>query len=443
MTAVQVASAKASVSLRFSGSLAALSAADRIALLDRGGSAGPDATASAARIIADVRARGDAALLRMARDFDGVELESLEVPRLALTRALDVLAPAVRRSLERAARNIESVHRAFMPTPMQVETEPGVVVGRRPDPLSRVGIYAPGGRAAYPSSVLMAAVPARVAGVGEIVLATPPDASGLPARITLAAAALAGVDRVFAVGGAGAVAALAYGTESIPRVDRIVGPGNAWVAAAKLLVNGVVGIDSPAGPSELLVIADETCDAAGVAAELQAQAEHDPAACVVALALDAAIAAAIEREIQSQADTAVRRGVVVRALASRGAVLSVDTMQSALAFAAEFAPEHLLLAVAAPETILQFVRNAGTVFVGATSSVVFGDYLTGANHVLPTGGSARSFSGLSPLDFVRWTSWQQVSAAAAQSLASDAVTLAECEGLYAHADAVRPWSESP
>ncbi len=428
------------VTVCFSGRLDALSTADRRALLERHGAASPDVTAAAARIVADVRARGDAALRDMARDFDGVNLESLEVPRAALRRALDALEPALRRALERAARNIATAHRAFMPTATQVETEPGVVVGRRPDPLARLGVYAPGGRAAYPSSVLMTAVPARVAGVKEIVLASPPKESGAPSQIVLAAAELAGVDRVFAIGGAGAIAALAYGTRTVPRVDRIVGPGNAYVAAAKLLVNGAVAIDSPAGPSELLVIADETSDVVGVAAEMVAQAEHDPEACVIALALDEATAAAIERELYAQAAAATRREIVARALAARGAVLSVPTVEAALDFALDYAPEHLLLAVANPELYLPLVRNAGTVFLGATSSVAFGDYLTGANHVLPTGGAARSFSGLSPLDFVRWTTWQRVDARAAQSFATDAASLAEAEGLFAHAHAARRWS---
>ena len=235
-------------------------------------------------IIARVRRDGDAALRAFALELDGVALEALEVPRRRWTGALDALAPALRRAMERSAQNIRRVHEAFLPVTQEIESERGVIVGRRPDPLGRVGVYAPGGRAAYPSSVLMGVVPARVAGVGEVVVCSPPErATGEPSGVVLAAAALAGADRVFSLGGAGAIAALAYGTESVPRVDRIVGPGNAYVAESKLQVASTVAIDSPAGPSELLVIADESADPRLIAREMLAQAEHDPLAAVVAV----------------------------------------------------------------------------------------------------------------------------------------------------------------
>ena len=227
---------------------------------------------------------GDAALRALATEFDGVTLDALEVPASRCVAALDALDPALRRAMERAANNIRRVHQGFLPATQEVESEPGIVVGRRPDPLGRVGVYAPGGRAAYPSSVLMGVVPARVAGVGEIIVCSPPGRdTGLPAEVVLAAAALAGAHRVFALGGAGAIAALAYGTESVPRVDRIVGPGNAYVAEAKIQVARAVAIDSPAGPSELLVLADASADPQLIAREMLAQAEHDPLAAVVAV----------------------------------------------------------------------------------------------------------------------------------------------------------------
>jgi histidinol dehydrogenase len=401
---------------------------------------GADIPATSRRIIAAVRARGDAALRDLARDYDGVELETIEVPRSAMRRALDATPPDLRRAMERAASNIRTVHTAFMPTVLEVESEPGIVVGRRPDPLDRVGVYAPGGRAAYPSSVLMGAIPARVAGVGDVVVCSPPGRDGLPSSVVLAAAALAGVDRVFAVGGAGAIAAMAYGTETIPRVCRIVGPGNAYVAAAKLQVVSEVAIDSPAGPSELVVIADDTADAEIVALEMVAQAEHDPLACVAAICVGEACAARIERALRCAAAGADRFDIVAAALAGQGEVRAVPSLDAAIALANEYAPEHLLLCVAEPDRALARVRNAGTVFVGSTSSVAFGDYMTGANHVLPTGGLARSYSGLSPLDFVRWTTYQRVSRDAAARLADDVAVFATAEALPGHAAAARRWS---
>ncbi|MGH7649676.1 MAG: histidinol dehydrogenase, partial [Gemmatimonadaceae bacterium] len=394
------------VQLRYTGRVRDLSPAVYRWLCERSTSSDPDVRDQVSRIIADVRARGDSALGELAERYDGVSLDSLEVPRSRLVRALDTLDADMRHAMERAARNISHAHIASRPQAFACETEPGIVVGRRPDPLARVGIYAPGGDAAYPSSVLMGALPARAAGVGEIVLCSPPRGRE-PSPLVLAAAALADVDRVFAVGGAGAIAALAYGTESIPRVDRIVGPGNAYVAEAKLQVTGAVAIDSPAGPSELLVIADEMCDPGRVALEILAQAEHDPRACAVAVVIGEGTARSLTMAIATALAAQPRRDVIARALATNGGVLLAESVREAIAFAADYAPEHLLLVVDDAESALDRVRNAGTVFVGASASVSFGDYMTGANHVLPTGGLARSYSGLSPLDFVRWTTYQR------------------------------------
>lgn len=426
--------------IRFTGPASALSEADRRALLDRSSEGSSAAVREAtARILDRVHAGGDAALLALARELDGVALEAVEVPRATWQRAQAELPGHLRSALEHAAANIERAHRAFLPAASEVEVEPGVVVGRRPEPLGRVGVYAPGGRAVYPSSVLMGAVPARVAGVKEIVLCSPPGRTGLPSSMVLAAAELARVDRVFALGGAGAIGAMAFGTASVPRVDRIVGPGNAYVAEAKIQVSGQVGIDLPAGPSELLAIADASASPDAVARELLAQAEHDPQAAVVALGIGAVVAqdieAALARALPSQ-----ERGEIVRSsLASRGAVLSVDSLDEAVALSNAFAPEHLLLAVVGAERLLERIRCAGTVFLGETSSVAFGDYLTGSNHVLPTGGAARTWSGLSVHDFLRWTSYQRVDRAAAARLASDCESLARAEGLPAHAAAAAAW----
>jgi len=431
------------VELRFVGAVSALTDAQRRALFDRSTSVDDAVRERTAAVIARVRRDGDAALRAMARELDGVSLDALEVARADCTRALDQLDGALRRAMERALANVTATHRAFLPVAQETSPEPGIVIGRRPDPLGRVGVYAPGGRAAYPSSVIMGVAPARVAGVGEVILCSPPQReTGRPAEIVLAAAALCGVDRVFALGGAGAIAAMAHGTASVPRVDRIVGPGNAYVAEAKLQLSGVVAIDSPAGPSELLVIADADADAGIVARELVAQAEHDPLACVVAVVVGEALAAEVQDALTRYAAAAPRAAIVREALAGQGAVLACGGLHEAVAFANAYAPEHLLLCIrdaGARDDTLRAVRNAGTVFVGETASVAFGDYMSGANHVLPTGGLARAYSGLSTLDFVRWTTYQRISPPAAAALAAEVGTFAEAEGLPGHAAAARAW----
>jgi len=427
--------------VRWTGRLSGLAPDELRSLLSRAQTdAGEqELCAQVASILAEVRAGGDAALRDLARRFDRVSLESLEVPRAAVRAALERQPPSLRRAMERSARNLARVHSAFRPQPARVEAEPGVVVERRPDPLARVGVYAPGGRAAYPSSVLMGAIPARVAGVREVVLCSPPGPDGKPSDPVLAAAAVAEVDRVFALGGAGAIAALAYGTESVPVVDRIVGPGNAWVAEAKCQVASRVPIDAPAGPSELLVLLDSTSDVEAIARELLAQAEHDPEATVVAVALDDATARQLLDRLETLAPDAARADVIRPALASRGAVLVAGSLDEATAFAERWAPEHLMLAVDGAAELARRIRNAGTVFVGTSSSGAFGDYLTGANHVLPTAGAARAWSGLSTLDFVRWTTVQTLTPEGAASLAADTDVFATAEGLHAHAAAARAW----
>lgn len=426
--------------LRFTGTWRSLADGDREWLVRRQPSVSESVRLAAAGIVDDVRRRGDAALRELACRYDGAALEQLEVPPAEMKRALCELDAGLRRALERAAANIASVHGAFRPQEQRAAPEPGITIVRRPDPLARVGIYAPGGRASYPSSVLMTAVPAKVAGVGEIILASPPDASGLPSRTVLAAAALAGVDRVFALGGAGAIAAMAYGTDSVPRVDRIAGPGNAYVAAAKLLVVDQVAIDCPAGPSELVAIADESTDARVIAAEMLAQAEHDPQALALALVVGQQYAEAVRDALSAALERAPRAYVARAALRCRGGVLEVSDAMEAVQAANALAPEHLLLATRDAAALVPLVCNAGSVFVGAQSSVAFGDYMTGGNHVLPTGGAARAYSGLSPLDFVRWTTFQTIAPAAAAALADDVATFAAAEGLPGHAAAALQWS---
>ena len=432
------------LTLRAHGALSALSAATRTALMDRSPTQNDVVHERTRGIIARVRAEGDAALFSFARDFDGVTLDALEVPRAAWKRALDALDPLLVQALQRAERNIGAVHAVFRPFASEVSPEPGITVGRRPDPLARVGVYAPGGRASYPSSLLMGAIPARVAGVREVIVCSPPGPDGMPSAVVLAAAELANVDRLFAIGGAGAIAAMALGTQTVPRVDRVVGPGNAYVAEAKLQLVSDVAIDAPAGPSELLVLADDSAEAVMVARELLAQAEHDPEAAVIAVLCGedaSAFAREVERALAALLVDAPRADIVRTSLAARGAVITTPRLSEGIAFANAWAAEHLLLVVrdAVCDDTLNALRSAGTVFVGSSSSVAFGDYMTGANHVLPTAGAARCYSGLSTLDFVRWTTWQRVSPEAAARMADDVGRIADAEGLPGHAAAARAW----
>lgn len=385
-----------------------------------------------AAMIADVRARGDEALRDMGERFDGVRLDALEIPPARWKAALDALDADVRRALERAAANLSTFHRAQMPADVSVEVEPGVRVTRTWSPLRRVGVYAPGGRAAYPSSVLMGVVPARAAGVEEVIVCSPPGASGTPPDAVLAACAIAGADRIFATGGAGAIAALGYGTASIPAVDSIIGPGNRWVTEAKRQVAGRVPIDGPAGPSEVLVLADDAADAELVAHELMAQAEHDPDAACVLVTTSEELAAGVRAVLTRQLEAAFRRDVAAAALAGAGALLVADDLDAAVAFADAYAPEHLSIMTADASRVAARISTAGTIFVGACASVAFGDYLTGANHVLPTGGRARSFSGLSLQHYLRSYTVQEITREGADGLASDVATLAAAEGLPAH-----------
>lgn len=394
-------------------------------------------------IIADVRERGDDALRDLARRFDGVDLEQIEVPTREIRSASRDLDAGVRGALEEAAGAIEAFHRAQARPILEMETHPGVRIGRKSEPLRRVGVYAPGGRAAYASSVLMGVIPAKIAGVDEVVVCSPPGPDGLPPKLVLAAAELSGADAVYAIGGAGAIAAFAYGTATVKPVDKVVGPGNVYVTEAKRQLNGVIAIDGPAGPSEILVIADGAADPRLIAGELLAQAEHDPEASCILISpskrLLKAVRATVDELVAELSDSATARA----ALAARGALLEVDDLDQAYSFSEAFAPEHLMIATANPRDGLSRVRCAGTVFLGQSSSVVFGDYVTGANHVLPTGGLARAYSGLSTSDFQREFTYQEVTPMAAARLSRNTGILAEAEGLPAHAQAARLRADLP
>lgn len=412
-------------------------------LLERGGGRDAAVESSVSRLLSEVRERGDQALIEQAKRFDAVEDLRIEVPRRLWETALEQLDRPVREALDEAVRNIREFHAAQLPQALEVEIRPGLRVGRRPDPLGRVAVYAPGGRAAYPSSVLMGALPARVAGVDEVVVCSPPAPSGLPPRIVLAACALAEVDRVFALGGAGAVAAVAYGTETVPAVDKVVGPGNAYVTEAKRQVSGLVSVDLPAGPSEVLVLADDSADARRIVFELMAQAEHDPDAASVLVTTSETLLARVAEALEQELPTQPRRQIIEASLAARGALLLAENESAMLEFAARYAPEHLAVYIDRPRRVLDRVRNAGAVFLGDSSSVAFGDYITGANHVLPTAGMGRGSSGLGTLDFVRWTSYQEMDDASAARLAPMTAILADAEGLSAHAGAARLRTRMP
>lgn len=404
-------------------------------LFERGEIFDPGVTTAVSALIDDVRLRGDGALREQVARFDGVQLEEFEVPRESWSTALDNIDAAVLNGLHTAAAAIRAFHQAQLPRDVELEIRPGVKLGRRSEPLRRVGVYAPGGRAAYPSSVLMGVVPARVAGVGEVIVCSPAGPDGLPPSAVLAACAIGGADRLFSIGGAGAIAALAFGTQSVPRVDKVVGPGNIYVTEAKRQLTGSVGIDNPAGPSELLILADDTADPQLIAFELFAQAEHDPEAAVVLAATCTSVIEATRLVLTRLLPLQPRRDIIAAALARNGALLFAADTGELFDFAERYAPEHLLLLLRDASDQLPRVRCAGTVFIGASSSVAFGDYLTGANHVLPTAGLARVYSGLSTTDFMRSFTWQNVDPHGAALLSPDTVVLATTEGLPAHAAA--------
>ena len=391
--------------------------------------------ATVASILADVKARGDAAVLEYTARFDGLAAGSvakLELPQAELNAALGRITAAGRAALEAAALRIRAFHERQRTESWQYREADGTVLGQLVTPLDRVGLYVPGGKAAYPSSVLMNAIPAKVAGVAELVM-TVPTPKGQRNDLVLAAAAIAGVDRVFTIGGAQAVAALAYGTATIPKVDKIVGPGNAYVAAAKRRVFGTVGIDMIAGPSEILVICDGSTDPDWIAMDLFSQAEHDEMAQAILLSPDAAYLERVAASIVKLLPQMPRAEVIRASLAARGALILTRDLDEACAIANRIAPEHLELSVADAAPWLAKLRNAGAIFVGPYSSEALGDYCAGPNHVLPTAGTARFSSPLGVYDFQKRTSLIEVSRAGAQTLGRIASTLARGEGLIAHA----------
>ena len=394
---------------------------------------------AAAQILADVKARGDEAVLEYTNRFDRLNAASvaaLEIPRAELQAALDGLSQERRAALQAAADRVRLYHERQKQecgsNGFSYTEADGTVLGQKVTPLDRVGIYVPGGKAAYPSSVLMNAIPAKVAGVEEVIMVVPTPA-GVKNELVLAAAAIAGVDRVFTIGGAQAVGALAYGTATIPAVDKIVGPGNAYVAAAKRRVFGVVGIDMIAGPSEILVICDGTTDPDWIAMDLFSQAEHDELAQSILLCPDAGYIAKVEESINKQLDAMPRKDVIATSLVNRGALIKVRDMDEACEIANMIAAEHLEISTDNPQHWAGKIRHAGAMFLGRFSSESLGDYCAGPNHVLPTSRTARFSSPLGVYDFQKRSSMVQVSDVGAQTLGKIAAELAYGEGLQAHA----------
>jgi len=385
------------------------------------------------QIIDEVRRRGDAALLDLTSRLDKVKLNSLEVSKKELKSAYGEVDKELVSALKLAAERIGSYHQKQKDVIWNLVSKKGF--GQLIRPLESVGVYAPGGTASYPSTVLMAAIPARVAGVKEVILVSPPQAKGSIPPATLVAADIAQVDRVFAIGGAQAIAALAFGTESVPRVDKICGPGNIFVVLAKKLVYGIVGIDGLAGPSEVVIIADDSADASYCAADLLAQAEHDPLASAILITTSRRLADEVNREVEKQLKTLKRQAIAAKSLESRGLIAIVANIDEAIGLANLYAPEHLCLMVKKADACIERVANAGCIFIGSDSSVVLGDYVDGPSHVLPTEATARFSSPLNILDFVKFTSLVGVSKAELKKLARAAATIARAEGLEAHAKA--------
>ncbi len=395
-----------------------------------------DVDAEVAKIIAAVRSGGDEALFGFIKKFDHAKLTELEVTKDEWDDACDRVDSADRAAIGKAAMRVREFHRKRIPSSWEMREEGGGFMGQRVRPLARVGLYVPGGKAVYPSSVVMNAIPASVVEVPEIVMATPPGKDGTIRPEVLMAARVAGVHRVFKMGGAHAIAALAYGTDSVPRVDKIVGPGNVWVATAKKRVFGQVGIDSEAGPTEVCIIADRSATPSWLAADLIAQAEHDELAQSILITHVKGLVPRVQDQLKRQLATLDRAKIAEKSIRARGAIVITKNLDESIRLANEYASEHLVLAVEDPETASKGVENAGAIFLGHYTPVAVGDYIAGPNHVLPTGGTARFFSPLSVEDFLKRTSFMKFEPPKLRELGADIVRLANVEGLTGHGASV-------
>lgn len=395
-----------------------------------------DVEEDVAKIIAAVRKNGDEALLGFVKKFDGADVEKLEVTPEEWDEGCDQVDSADRAAIGKAAMRVREFHRKRIPSSWEMREEGGGYMGQRVRPLARVGLYVPGGKALYPSSVVMNAIPASVVEVPEICMVTPPREDGTITPEVLMAARVAGVHRVFKMGGAHAVAALAYGTESIPRVDKITGPGSVWVATAKKQVFGQVGIDSEAGPTEVCIVADKTATPAWLAADLISQAEHDELAQAVLITHVKGLVTRVQEQLTRQLKDLDRADIAKKSIKARGAIIQTKSLEESIRLSEEYASEHLVLAVEDPEKISKEIQNAGAIFLGHYTPVAVGDYLAGPNHVLPTGGTARFFSPLSVEDFLKRTSFMKFEPPKLRELGADIVRLANVEGLTGHGASV-------
>ncbi len=404
------------------------------ALSDRAENISPDIMNTVAEVIANVRKNGDAALREYTEKFDKVKLDSLYLSDAEKAKLIAKVPEELKAAIDEAAKNIFAFHEKQKQNSWMTNDD-GKIMGQLVRPLEKVGLYVPGGTAAYPSSVLMNAIPAKVAGVEKIVIVTPPKNEGINPAVVYAAK-VAGVDDIIMVGGAQAVAALAYGTESVPRVDKIVGPGNIFVAMAKKLVFGAVDIDMIAGPSEVLVIADERANPDYVAADLMSQAEHDPMAAAILITTSKKLASEVMAQIDIQKAELSRCDIIDRSLDAYGSIIIVDTLTEALALSNKIAPEHLELSVANPFELLSLVKNAGSIFLGDNAPEPLGDYFAGPNHVLPTNGTARFSSALGVDSFIKKSSYLYYNEVALKAVGEKIVTFANAEGLSAHANSI-------
>lgn len=392
-----------------------------------------DVAGTVAEIIKNVRENGDEALFEYCEKFDKAQLSSLAVTKEEIDEALSLVEPEFLEILEKAAKNIKKFHSRQVRNSFIINDEDGIVIGQKIIPVDRAGLYVPGGTAAYPSTVLMDAIPAKIAGCREVVMVTPPTKDGKVNPVILAAAYVAGIDRIFKVGGAQAIAALAYGTQSIPKVDKIVGPGNAFVAEAKKQVFGVVSIDMIAGPSEILIVADGKSNPAYVAADLLSQAEHDKMASAVLVTDSAELARNVSTELEKQIPLLERREIARESIDVNGKIIVADTLDAAIEIANEIAPEHLELCVDNPFDKLDSIRHAGSIFMGRNCPEALGDYFAGPNHTLPTSGTAKFSSPLSVDDFIKKTQYTYYTKDALKKVAFDVAAFAKKEGLTAHA----------
>ena len=395
-----------------------------------------DVAGIVADILYDVRKNGDKAVLAYCAKFDKAELDTLEVSKQEIAEAIDAVEPEFLGILKEAAANIRAFHSRQVRNSFVLADKPGVVLGQKVTPIEKVGVYVPGGTAAYPSTVLMDTIPAKIAGCPQIVMVTPPGKDGKINPAILAAASIAGVDKIFKVGGAQAIAALAYGTESIPKVDKIVGPGNAFVAEAKKQVFGMVSIDMIAGPSEILVIADGKSNPVHVAADLLSQAEHDKLASAVLVTDSEELAVTVRDELERQLPLLPREEIARASIDNNGKIIVAENLMQGIEIANEIAPEHLELVVDDPFSYLDAVKNAGSIFMGRSCPEALGDYFAGPNHTLPTSGTARFASPLSVDDFVKKSQFSYYTAGALASVADKIAAFAEKEGLRAHGRSV-------